>query len=322
MSPSEPAPSRATGLATGPAAAPARFGRVVTAMATPFDEAGRLDVDGAVSLARWLVAHGSEGLVVTGTTGECPTLEDNERVELWTAVAEAVEVPVLAGSTSNDTRHSVELTERAAATGVDGILAVTPYYNRPSQAGIEAHFRAVAAASDLPVVLYDIPVRAGRRIARETLLRLAEEAGTIVAVKDATGDPAGTARLLAEAPPGFQCWSGDDALTLPLLAVGAVGVISVASHWIGTEMGEMIARFLAGDVAGAAALNAALIPSYLFETGDEAPNPLPTKAMLRVLGLPAGQCRLPMGEAPSWLEERAKSVLADLEAWRAGRTPA
>ncbi len=288
-------------------------------MATPFDEAGRVDLDGAARLARFLVTHGSDGLVVTGTTGEGPTLDDGERVELWSAVAESVDVPVLAGSTSNDTGHSVELTARAAACGVAGILAVTPYYNRPSQAGLEEHFRAVAATSDLPVVLYDIPVRAGRRIARETLLRLAGEVPTIVGVKDATGDPAGTASLIAVAPEGFECYSGDDALTLPLLAVGAVGVISVAAHWCGSEMGEMVARYLSGDVAGATEVNAALIPSYGFETGDEAPNPLPTKAMLRVLGLPAGQCRLPMGDAPAWLEERAKSVLADLEHWRAGR---
>jgi 4-hydroxy-tetrahydrodipicolinate synthase len=330
-SPSErvaPRPTGATG-ATGAAGAtvggagvgtpPARFGRVVTAMATPFGAGGGLDVDGAVVLARWLVEHGSDGLVVTGTTGEGPALDDAERVELWSAVAGAVEVPVLAGSTSNDTRHSVDLTARAAETGVEGILAVTPYYNRPSQAGIEAHFRAVASASELPVVLYDIPVRTGRRIARETLLRLASEVETIVAVKDAGGDPAGTARLLAEAPDGFECYSGDDSLTLPLLAVGAGGVISVASHWCGSEMAEMIARFLAGDVAGATRVNAALIPSYVYETGDEAPNPLPTKAMLRVLGLPAGECRLPMGDAPGWLEERAKSVLADLESWRSAR---
>jgi 4-hydroxy-tetrahydrodipicolinate synthase len=288
-------------------------------MATPFDEMGRLDLDGAVTLARHLVAHGSDGLVVSGTTGESPVLSDTERLELWSAIAAAVEVPVLAGSTTSDTAHSVELTRRAAGCGAAGILAVTPYYSRPPQAGIEAHFRAVAGATELPVVLYDIPVRTGRRIARETMLRLAGEVENIVAVKDATGDPASTARLLAEAPEGFECYSGDDSFTLPLLAVGAVGLISVAAHWIGAELNEMIRRFLDGDLTGAIELNAALIPSYLFETGDEAPNPLPTKAMLRVLGLPAGQCRLPLGDAPPWLEDRTKEVLADLDTWRASR---
>lgn len=291
----------------------------MTAMVTPFDDQGRLDLDGAVALARHLAANGSDGLVVSGTTGEVSTLDDTERLDLYAAVAGAVSVPVLAGSTSNDTRHSVELTARAAATGVAGILAVTPYYSRPSQAGIEEHFRAVAAASDLPVVLYDIPVRTGRRIAAATILRLAREVPSIVAVKDATGDPAGAAKLLAEAPAGFECYSGDDALTLPLLAVGAVGIISVAAHWCGVELSEAVSRFLAGDLAGARAVNAALIESFDYETGDEAPNPLPTKAMLRVLGLPAGQCRLPLGAAPAGLEDDAKRVIARLDSWRSER---
>jgi 4-hydroxy-tetrahydrodipicolinate synthase len=301
---------------------PARFGRVVTAMVTPFEEAGALDLDGAVRLARHLVAEGSDGLLLTGSTGEASALTDEERVELWRAVGGAVPVPVLAGATSNDTAHSVELVRRAEQAGVAGILAVTPYYSRPSQSGIEAHFRAVAAATTLPVVLYDIPVRTGRRIARETLLRLAAEVPNVVGLKDAAGDPAGTARLLAEAPATFECYSGDDALTLPLLSIGASGLIGVATHWCGRECGEMIGRYLSGDVAGAREVNAALIESFGFETGDEAPNPQPTKAMLRVLGLPAGQCRLPLGPGPSWLEERAEAVLGRLEAWRRDRAAA
>lgn len=288
-------------------------------MATPFLASGELDLAGAQGLARRLVADGSEGLVLTGSTGEAPTLADGERVALWEAVAEAVDVPVIAGATSNDTAHSIGLVRRAEQVGADAILAVTPYYNRPSQAGLEAHFRAIAEASALPVILYDIPVRTGRRIARETMLRLAGEVENIVGVKDATGDPASTARLLAEAPEGFECYSGDDALTLPLLAVGAVGLIGVATHWCARECGEMIESFLAGDIAGARALNRALIASFVFETSDEAPNPLPVKAMLRVLGLPAGECRLPLGVAPSGLEDRAKSVIEELDAWRRSR---
>ena len=292
----------------------ARFGAVVTAMVTPFDDDGALDVDGAVRLARWLTDHGSDGLVVAGTTGEGPVLSDEEKLELWRAVAEAVTVPVVGGTGSNDTAHSVELTRRATACGLAGALVVTPYYNRPSQAGLEAHFRAVAAASDLPLVLYDIPVRTGRKVAHDTLVRLLRDIPTLVAVKDAAGDPAGSARLVDAAPDGFELYSGDDGLTLPLLSIGAVGVIGVATHWAGPVFAEMIASFAKGDVIQARQVNATLFPSYAFETGDAAPNPVPAKAMMRVLGLPVGQCRLPMGPAPEGLEDRARQVLDDLTA--------
>lgn len=297
----------------------ARFGRVLTAMATPFDDEGALDLDGAARLARALVADGSDGLVVTGSTGEAPTLSDEERLSLWRAVTEAVTVPVLAGSTSNDTPHSIALTRAASALPLAGILAVTPYYNRPPQAGLAAHFRAVASATHLPVVLYDIPARTGRKIASETILRLAYDVPTIVALKDAAGDPAATGRLLAEAPAGFECYAGDDGLTLPLLAIGAVGLIGVATHWAARDFGEMIDAFLAGERERPLTIQRALWPSIAFETGDEAPNPIPVKAMLRVMGLPAGECRLPLGPAPAGLEERAKQVLAELEHWRAER---
>jgi 4-hydroxy-tetrahydrodipicolinate synthase len=297
-----------------------RFGAVLTAMATPFDERGELDLDGAVRLARYLVEHGSDGLVLSGTTGEAPTLTDHERTALWSAVADAVGAPVIAGATTADTRHSIELTTAATECGVDGILAVVPYYNRPSQSGLEQHFRAVAAATPLPVVLYDIPIRTGRKLSSETILTLAHEVENIVAVKDAAGDPAATQRLLGRAPFGFECYSGDDALTLPLLAAGAVGLIGVATHWCGAECKEMIMRFRSGDVGGALEIGRALAPSFSFETGDEAPNPIPLKAMLRVLGLPAGECRLPMGRAPSFVEEQAKAVLAELDAWRQTRS--
>src|SRR5271165_1155576 len=181
-----------------------RFGAVVTAMVTPFDGAGDLDVDAAVTLARWLTEHGSDGLVLAGTTGEGPVLADGERVDLWRAVAGAVTVPVLAGSGTNDTRHSIELTKLAATTGVAGVLVVTPYYNRPSQQGLYDHFTAVAGASPLPVLLYDIPVRAGRKISTDTMLRLAHDVPNVVGVKDAAGDVVASARLAAAAPDGFQ----------------------------------------------------------------------------------------------------------------------
>jgi 4-hydroxy-tetrahydrodipicolinate synthase len=219
---------------------------------------------------------------------------------------------VLAGAGSNDTRAAVELTERATEAGAAGILSVTPYYNRPSQAGLLAHFTAVAEATHLPVVLYDIPVRTGRKIDTTTILELAHSVTNIVGVKDAAGSPAGTASLIAQAPAGFEVYSGDDALTLPLLAVGAVGVISVATHWAAREMSEMIEAFLAGDVTRAREINAKLLPSFEFQSGDRNPNPIPTKAMLKVLGLPGGDCRPPMGPEPDDLRDRARGVLTGL----------
>lgn len=288
-------------------------------MVTPFTENGRLDLDGALHLAKHLAAAGSDALVIAGTTGESPVISDEEKLELWGALARDGGLPVIAGATGNDTAHSLELVRRATDLGVDAILAVTPYYSRPPQSGLESHFRAVAAATHLPVILYDIPVRTGRKIAHDTLLRLAHEVENIVAVKDAAGDVAGTARLAAEMPAGFEIYSGDDALTLPFLAVGAVGLVGVASHWAGNELNAMIRSFLSGEIDEARAVNSALLPSYAFETGDEAPNPIPTKAMMRLMGLPSGQCRLPLGDAPSGLEERAKQVLADLETWRESR---
>jgi len=290
----------------------ARFGRVITAMVTPFDSEGGLDLDGVATLADWLVANGSDGLVLAGTTGESPVLSDSEEAALTKVVRDAVDVPILLGTGSNDTAYAVEATRRAADLGVDGVLVVTPYYNRPAQYGLDAHFRAVAAATHLPVVLYDVPARTGRRISTDTLVRLCAEVDNIVALKDAAGDPVSTSRFISEVGPDIEVYSGDDSLTLPLLSVGAVGVVSVASHWVGRQMGEMITAFLAGDVVTAQRINASLLDSYDFEGGDESPNPIPTKAMLRVLGLPVGQCRLPMGLAPAWVEDRARAILAEL----------
>jgi 4-hydroxy-tetrahydrodipicolinate synthase len=291
----------------------ARFGSVITAMVTPFDDEGRVDLDAAAELARWLVDHGNDGLVLAGTTGESPVLSDAEKLDLFRAVRAAVTIPLIAGATSNDTAHSVELTREAEKTGVDGILAVTPYYNRPPQAGLVAHFGAVAEATSLPVMIYDIPIRTGRKVATETLLGLTRSTTNIVAVKDAAGDPAESARLVAEAPGGFELYSGEDKLNLPLLSIGAVGVVSVAAHWSGEQHAEMLAAFDKGDVATARLLNARLLESYAFESSDAAPNPLPAKAMMRVLGQRVGQCRPPMGRAPDGLEDRARQVLANLE---------
>ncbi len=282
-------------------------------MVTPFASDGSLDVDGGVALARWLVEQGSEGLVLTGTTGEGPAVTDEEDWELWAAVAEAVTVPIIAGTGTNDTAHSIAQSAKAGELGVAAVLVVTPYYNRPSQAGIVAHFTAVAEATDLPVVVYDIPVRTGRQIDTDSMLALANNVPNILALKDAAGNPTQTAGLMAQAPASFEVYSGDDALTLPLLALGAVGVISVAAHWCAPEFVAMFDAWESGDAVKAREINARLLESFDFESGDAAPNPVPTKAMLRTLGLPVGEPRLPMGPTPAGLEDTARQVYARLK---------
>lgn len=294
----------------------ARFGAVLTAMVTPFDEHGAVDYDEAAALARWLVDNGNQGLVIAGTTGESPTLSHAEQGKLFEVVRQAVSVPVIAGVGSNNTAESLDLVERAVKAGVDGLLLVTPYYNRPSQAGLYRHFETVAKASSLPVMLYDIPVRTGRKIETATLLELAHNVPTIVALKDAAGNPAETATFIAQAPSDFEVYSGDDSLTLPLLAVGAVGVVGVATHWCAADMVEMIESFTKGDVERARAVNARMIPSFDYETGLVAPNPVPTKALLRAIGRPVGECRMPMGPTPDGWEEKGRQILAELEAAR------
>jgi len=289
-----------------------RFGRVLTAMATPFDDSGNLDLDQAAVLANYLVAHGSEGLVVAGTTGESPVLSDDERLTLIKAVCEAVTVPVLAGTTTNDTRHSIELTSQAAALGAAGVLAVTPYYNRPPQAGLFAHFKAVAQSTSLPVMLYDIPARTGRKISVETIVGLSQECPNIIGVKDASGDLAAAAQTIAQTPLTFDLYSGDDSLTLAFLDIGGVGVVSVASHWVGDMMQAVIGAFLSGDQEKVTELESVLSVSYDFESTERWPNPLPTKAVLRALGLNVGQCRLPMGPSDPDLDLAATALITQL----------
>lgn len=289
-----------------------RFGRVLTAMATPFAPDGSLDAKAAGDLARWLVEQGNDGLVVAGTTGESPVLTDEERIELFRAVRAAVDVPLVAGTTTNDTAHSIALTEAAAEVGVDGILAVTPYYNKPPQSGLRRHFEAVAGASDLPVMLYDVPGRTGRKIDADTILGLARDVPTVVALKDAGGDPAATGQLIAAAPAGFEVYSGDEPLTLAFLAYGAVGVVGVASHWTASLQADMFFAFEAGDTAGARKLNARLLPSYAYMNSDTCVFSQAVKVMLAELGHPIGDCRLPLGPAPEGTAERAREVARDL----------
>lgn len=296
----------------GIAQGPGRFGAVLTAMVTPFDASGALDVDAALALARHLAAHGSDGLVVGGSTGEAAVLGDGELAELWRVLSEALTVPVVAGTGTADTRHSIERTRLAEQAGAAGMLVVAPYYNRPSQSGLASHFTAVAGATELPVLLYDVPSRTGRRVEPATILALARDVPNIVGVKDASGVVPDGARIVSEAPAHFELYSGDDSLTLALLAVGAVGTISVESHWAGDEVAQMMAAFAKGDVEGAQALNALLIESHRFQSTEAFPNPLPAKAACRALGLAVGQCRLPMGEAPPELDGQARAVLARL----------
>ncbi len=296
----------------GRSVSPGGLGRVATAMVTPFDDSGGLDVKAAIDLARWLVAHGTDTLVLAGSTGEGTSLDDEEKIELWRAVASESGAPVMAGVGTADTRHSVRLAEAAEAAGAASLLVVTPYYSRPPQSGIALHFRAVAEATSLPVYLYDIPIRSGRKIAHETMVELAHEVDNIVGVKDACSDPYATARLARDVPDGFEIYSGEDRVTLPLLSVGAVGAISVESHWAGTVVGRMITAQQEGRVDEARRLDALLIDSHHFQTGDEAPNPIPAKVMMNLLGLRVGQCRLPVGPPPAGLEDRARRLLADL----------
>ena len=293
-----------------------RFGRLLPAMITPFDERGHLDIDVSVELAKWLVGQGAEGLVVTGTTGEGPAITDEEDWELWRSVKEAVTVPVIAGSGTNDTAHSIDQTKRAEKCGADGVLVVTPYYNKPSQAGIYRHFESVAQATSLPVVMYDIPGRTGAKIETPTLVALATNIANIVAVKDSAGDPGETARVVADTPHSFEVYCGDDALILPMLAVGAVGAVSVCAHWAAPELSRMFDAAGADDWALARSINAGLLDSYDFESTATAPNPVPTKAMLRTLGFAVGEPRQPMGPTPEGLEDEARELYAALESRR------
>jgi 4-hydroxy-tetrahydrodipicolinate synthase len=291
-----------------------RFGTVLSAMVTPFDADGELDLDAAQELARWMAAHGNDGLVIAGTTGEAPTLTDAERLDLVKAVAEAVTIPVVAGMGSNDTAHSVGLTKQAAGLGAAAVLIVGPYYSRPPQAGIEAHFRACAAATPLPVMAYDVPGRTGRRIATDVLHRLFTDVPNMVALKDATGDPQASAALVATLGDGFELYSGDDGLTLPLLSIGAVGVVGVATHWVAEHMGEMISAYEKGDVARARELNAAMLESFEFANTDTSNFSMSAKAMMRTLGLSVGECRLPLPPTPPGVEDRARKVYVRLNA--------
>ncbi|NYF57603.1 4-hydroxy-tetrahydrodipicolinate synthase [Micromonospora purpureochromogenes] len=289
------------------------FGRLLTAMVTPFTDDGSLDLDGAVRLAAHLVdEQGNDALVLNGTTGESPTTTDAEKETLIRAVVEAVgdRAKIVAGVGTNDTRHTIELAASAEKAGAHGLLVVTPYYNKPPQSGLLRHFTAVADATGLPIMLYDIPHRAGVAIATDTLVRLAEH-GRIVAVKDAKGDLTATSWVLSRSDLAF--YSGEDALTLPTLAVGGVGLVGTSTHFIGAPAKQMIEAFDAGDTATALALHRRLLPllTGIFRTQGV----ILVKAGLAAKGLPAGPVRPPLADATAdeLAQLRADCAAAGLE---------
>ncbi len=287
------------------------WGPVITAMATPFREDGAVDYDRAGELARRLVDTGSTGIVVAGTTGESPTLTDEEKLQLLRLVKETVagRAAVLAGTGTYDTAHSVHLSREAQRVGADGLLVVVPYYNRPTQEGLYRHFKTVAESTDLPVLMYNIPGRTGTNMLPETVERLSE-VRNIAGIKEASGSLDQVSEIRRRTPEHFLIYSGDDSLTLPYLSVGAVGIVSVASHLVGREIADMIAHFHAGRVEEARRTHLRLFP--LFRALFVAPNPVPLKAALEMAGFPVGKPRLPLVEATE--KEREQIAVAMREA--------
>ena len=272
----------------------APFGRLITAMVTPFASDGSIDWDGVARLAHHLADHGHDAIAVNGTTGEAPTTKSSEKLEIIKVVKAAVgsRVKVLSGAGDNETSYTVEQAKRSAQAGADGLLIVAPYYNKPPQAGIEAHFKAVAAATDLPIMMYDIPGRTGVEIESDTIARLFE-LPNIVALKDAKGNLAATSEVIART--GIPVYSGDDILNLPFLSIGAVGFVSVCGHTVGNELKAMLNAWFAGDTALALEIHQKLIP--VFKGTFKTQGAILTKAAMNLMGLPGGTTRLPLVDA-------------------------
>lgn len=286
------------------------FGRLLTAMVTPMKADGSVDYDQAAQLAIRLVESGSDGVVVAGTTGESPTLTDEEKLSVFRVVTDAIggRASVLAGTGSNSTDHSIHLTRSAEKAGVDGIMAVVPYYNRPPQEGLYRHFKAIAEATSLPIMLYNVPSRTAQNMLPETVLRLSE-IPNVVSLKEASGSLDQTTQLKRLLPDAFLIYSGDDSLTLPMMAVGAAGVVSVAAHIVGRRMKEMIGAFVKGDVETAQKAHLELFPIFkgLFLTTS----PIPVKKALSLLGVPVGPLRLPLCDPSDKELQEIKTALAD-----------
>ncbi|GAW32839.1 4-hydroxy-tetrahydrodipicolinate synthase [Carboxydocella sp. JDF658] len=283
------------------------FGRLITAMITPFTENDEVNYSEAQKIAQYLVENGSDGIVVTGTTGESPTLTKEEKIKLYAAVKEAVgnKARVIAGTGSYNTKESIALTKEAEKLGVDGVMLVVPYYNKPCQNGLKAHFRAVAESTGLPIMLYNIPGRTGINLLPETVAELAQ-VSNIVAIKEASGNLDQASQLLRLVPANFRVYSGDDSLTLPMLSLGCYGVVSVAAHIVGLQMKKMIESYLAGNIETAASLHRELIPVFkgLFITT----NPVPVKTAMALKGFQVGSVRLPLVPAT----EEIKAAIAKL----------
>lgn len=270
-----------------------QFGQIATAMVTPFDNKGNIDFAKTTQLVNYLIENGTDSLVVAGTTGESPTLTTEEKLALFRHVVEVVDgrVPVIAGTGSNNTRASIELTKKAEEIGVDAVMIVAPYYNKPNQEGIYQHYKAIAESTSLPVMVYNIPGRAVVNISVETIVRLSQ-IPNVVAVKDASGNLDAMTEIIAKTRDDFMLYSGDDGLTLPVLAIGGSGVVSVASHIIGNEMKEMIQAFMRGDNKEAAKLHQRLL--LIMKALFAAPSPVPVKTALQMKGLDVGSVRLPL----------------------------
>ena len=288
------------------------FGQVLTAMVTPLTAEGAVNYPVVEQLADYLVSHGTETLVVCGTTGESPTLTWEEEYELFQVVQKAVgnRGKVMAGTGSNSTHEAIEATKKAAKLGVEGTLQVVPYYSKPPQEGLYQHFSAIAQSSpDLPMMLYNIPGRTGRNLEPTTVAKLAK-LENIVAIKEASGDLDQVSTIRASTPPEFGIYSGDDSLTLPLLAVGGTGVVSVASHLVGLQLQQMITEFKSGKLEVAQAIHLKLFP--LFRALFLSTNPIPVKTALRLQGWDVGALRSPLSELPPELETQLKDVLTKL----------
>lgn len=286
------------------------FGRVITAMVTPFDEDLKVDYKAFENLVDYLIENGSDALVVTGTTGESPTLTDEEKLTLYRLAKEVANnrAAIIAGTGSYDTRHSIELSLKAQEIGVDGLLLVSPYYNKPTQEGLYQHFKMIAESVDIPVMLYNVPGRTAVTIEPETLMRLSE-VKNIVAVKDAGGNLDKTSKTVALAPQ-LQVYSGDDSLTLPMLAIGAKGVVSVASHLVGRRIKEMIQAFEKGEVDKARKIHLELFE--LFKALFVVANPIPVKEALNMIGIKVGGLRPPLLAADEKTREILRKVLSEL----------
>lgn len=269
------------------------FGQLITAMVTPFKQDGDIDFPATKNLVEHLIANGTDGLVVAGTTGESPTLSMEEKLDLFSFVVKEVKgrIPVIAGTGSNDTKSSIELTKKAESLGVDGIMLVAPYYNRPSQRGLYEHFKVIAEATKLPVMIYNIPGRTSCNIDVDTIVALSK-INNIVCVKEASGDLDAMAEIIERTDDDFVLYSGDDSLTLPVLAIGGKGTVSVAAHIVGNEMQTMIRSFVEGNIAEAGQLHRKLMPT--FKALFSAPSPTPLKAVLNMTGVPVGDVRLPL----------------------------